>query len=146
MTPLQVAEAAWGAAMPDWVRELALACTRSSQNRVAQQLGRSAALVSQILRNRYAAETTAVEELVRGALMNATVTCPALGTIPTNVCQDWRRRSREFVTGNPLRLRMYRACMVCPRNRRDEEAGGPVSDTKADTQHGTDPGAQGRHE
>jgi hypothetical protein len=31
--PLDVARAAWGEALPDWVEALALECGRSSQNR-----------------------------------------------------------------------------------------------------------------
>ncbi len=43
---------AWGDTLPDWVRALAEACEASSQNKVAQQLGYSGALVSNVLRNR----------------------------------------------------------------------------------------------
>jgi len=118
--PLETARAAWGEPLPDWVETLAIECAASSQSRVASALGRSGSLVSQVLRNRYKGDLAALEDAVRGVYMQARLHCPALGTIPTNICQDWRRKSRQFATGNPLRVRMYRACGRCPRNRRDE--------------------------
>jgi hypothetical protein len=48
--PLDVARNAWGEALPDWVEALALECGLSSQNKVAVRLGRSAAMISLILR------------------------------------------------------------------------------------------------
>lgn len=120
MTPIEIARDAWGPTIPDYVEALGLECTRFSQVKVAQRLGRSGALVSQVLRNKYRGDMIAVEELVRGVLLNARVECPALGPLPTNECQVWRRKSREFATGNPLRRRMYRACGNCPRNRQDD--------------------------
>lgn len=121
MTPYETAREAWGDDMPDWVEALALECTRSSQNKVAARLDRSSALVSQVLRNKYKAELSSIEEVVRGVLLNATVECPSLGRLPSHQCQEWRAKGREFVAGNPLRLRMYRACLNCARNRKVAE-------------------------
>jgi hypothetical protein len=56
----------------------------------------------------------AVEELVRGVLMGATVDCPALGELPTSDCLTWRQRSKAFSGHNALRVQMYRACHRCP--------------------------------
>lgn len=114
--PMDKARAAWGDP-PDWVIALAEACAASSQNRVAARLGRSAALVSNVLAARYTGDMAAVEERVRGVLMAATVECPALGTIGADACQDWRARSRQFVPSNMQRVTMFRACKRCPRNR-----------------------------
>ena len=47
--------------------------------------------------------------------------CPAFGEIAANECQDWREKSREFAAGNPVRVRMFRACNACPRNRKETE-------------------------
>jgi hypothetical protein len=111
------AREAWGAELPDWVLALAEACEASSQAKVAARLGRSAALVSCVLRRRYEGSYPAVEELVRGVFLRAVVACPALGDLPTHECAAWRRRAREFSGHNALRVRMYRACSRCPRNR-----------------------------
>lgn len=119
--PLQIAEEAWGTPLPDWVRVLALACARSSQVAVAKELGRSPAVVSQVLRKRYGAEMDRFEERVRGLYLDGRVMCPALGDLPTNECQDWRDKARSFAVGNPLRVRMFRACAGCPRNQKESE-------------------------
>lgn len=116
---LETARAHWGEDLPDWVERLAKECAASSQRRVADRLGRSAGLISHVLRNNYPGDTEAVEEAVRGAFMNAEVACPALGTIPADECQSWRRKSRRFVNVNSLRVRMFRACANCPRNRKE---------------------------
>jgi hypothetical protein len=119
--PIERARAAWGEAMPEWVAVLARACAASSQAKVARRLGRSSALVSEVLGNSYRGNLPAVEETVRGVLMNATVTCPALGELPMHECGMWRTRARTFSGHNALRVQMYRACARCPRNRREGE-------------------------
>ena len=118
-TPVDIARTAWGTALPDWVQRLAEECTASSQAKVAARLGRSGATVSQVLRNKYAAKLDAIEEVVRGVLMDATVECPALGTISTAACRDWMIAARSFSNVNSERVRMYRACRGCPRRARE---------------------------
>lgn len=122
--PLDIARTAWGEALPDWVEAMALECAATSQNRVATVMNRSAALISQVLRAKYAGSMAAVEEVFRGAFQQALVACPALGTLPANECQDWRRKGRTFHPGNPLRRDMYRACAACPRNRAEPDGEG----------------------
>jgi hypothetical protein len=122
--PLENARAAWAKAdksLPDWIEALAIECGATSQNRVAERMGRSAALISQVLRAKYPADLSAVEERFRGVFLEARIECPALGTLPAHECQDWRRKSRAFASGNPLRVQMFRACAACPRNAREEQ-------------------------
>lgn len=121
ITPLTTARAAWGEAIPDWVEALALECARSSQNAVARELERSSSMVSQVLRNKYPGSLTAIEERFRGVFLDARVHCPALGDIPSNVCQDWREKAREFVPTNSQRSRMFQACKTCARNQKGNE-------------------------
>jgi hypothetical protein len=121
--PVAVARACWKAAgrpMPEWVAALAAESAATSQNRVAERMGRSAALVSQVLRAKYPGDLQAVEEVFNGAFRAAVLECPALGTIPTNVCRDWRVKSRRLVNVNAQRVAMFRACSACPRNRGGE--------------------------
>lgn len=120
--PLDTAREAWGEALPDWVETLAIACGKTSQAKVAKVLDRSPTVVSQVLNAKYPADLSAIEERVRGVYMEAVLLCPALGTMPANVCQDWRTKAREFRAGNPLRSRMYRACNACPRFRKEATA------------------------
>ncbi|MBL4750509.1 MAG: hypothetical protein JKX71_08025 [Amylibacter sp.] len=113
---IQTAQDAWGSDMPDWVQKLAKECQASSQVKVSKRLNRSSALVNQVLKCKYKGDLKAVEDCVRGVFMDGTITCPALGVIPTNECQDWRKKARKFAGVNTLRVRMYRACTSCPRN------------------------------
>jgi len=119
--PLEIARQAWGEPLPDWIDVLARECAATSQNRVARRLGRSASLVSTVLRGSYRGDMAAVEERVRGVLMRSTVACPALGEIPAHVCQDWQGQARRFSGVNALRVQMFRACRACPRMKREED-------------------------
>ena len=124
MTPdlIAAAEEAWGAPLPDWIRSLALACNRSSQSKVAAQLDRSPAVVSTVLRKKYAGSYDRIEERVRGILMNGRIDCPGMGQLPTHECQDWREKAKVFNPGNPTRTRMFRACNRCPIFKKEGEA------------------------
>ncbi|MBT2131201.1 hypothetical protein [Aliiroseovarius lamellibrachiae] len=106
----------WQGEAPDWVICLAQECTASSQRLIAAKLERSGALVNQVLRNKYKGDMAAIESRVRGVFMNGTTTCPALGDIPANECQDWRKKSHKFGNANMLRVRMFKACNRCPKN------------------------------
>ena len=117
--PLDVAKQAWGAPLPDWIETLALACGQTSQARVAEQLDRSPAVISQVLRKIYPADLARIEERVRGVFMDGRVACPGLGEIAVQLCQDWRAKSGKLEVGNPLRVRMFRACGGCPRNQKE---------------------------
>ncbi len=117
MSPVDIAREAWGDAIPDWVAVLARQCAERSQAAVARELDRSGAVISQVLRRIYPADTARIEERVRGLFMAGQVDCPALGPLSTLKCQDWREKSREFVLASPQRARMYRACNSCPRNK-----------------------------
>lgn len=113
--PLDKARAAWGDDMPDWVETLAIECGKTSQNKVAKLLDRSATTISLILGRTYPGEMASMAERVRGVFMDAVIACPAVGEMPAQRCQDWRAKARVFTIGNPERRRMYRACHGCPR-------------------------------
>lgn len=119
--PVEIARTFWGDDLPDWVAELARRCAASSQNAVAAQMGRSSAMVSNVLRRKYPGDLAGVQEVVEGVFMRAICGCPALGDIPTHVCRQWRDKSRAFAPTNEQRVRMYRACLKCPRNQKDED-------------------------
>lgn len=115
--PVEIAQGAWGLAIPDWVARLASECEATSQNAVAKRLGRSASLISTVLRAKYPGDMEAVEDIVRGALMSATLSCPVLGDLPTHICRSWRDKAKHFSGHNALRVTMFRACHRCPRNQ-----------------------------
>jgi hypothetical protein len=120
VTPLQIARDAWGEPLPDWVETLAIACGKTSQAKVAAQLERSGAVVSQVLRKIYPADMDRIEVRVRGVFMDGRVACPGLGEIGVQLCQDWRDKAGTMVLGSPLRQRMHRACNSCPRYLAEE--------------------------
>ncbi|MGV6840005.1 MAG: hypothetical protein ACWA40_07395 [Planktomarina sp.] len=113
--PIATVQKAWGPDVPDWIMALAQACKQTSQRAVAKKIGRSGALVNQVLRGCYTGDMPAVEDRVRGMFMAATVECPELGNMPSNECQDWQAKARDFGAANPLRVRMYRACHRCSK-------------------------------
>lgn len=121
--PVEIAHAAWGDAVPEWVLGLARECAASSQNQVAKRMNRSASLISAVLRAKYQGSMEAVEEVYRGVFENAVVVCPALGAIPANDCRDWQRHALRFVNINSERVRMYRACRACPTFKKEPQNG-----------------------
>lgn len=112
MTAVARARAAWGEPLPDWIKILALAADQSSQSAVAKRLGKSGAAVSQILANKYHADTGAIERVVRGVLMGVTVECPVAGEISIAVCSA--NQQQPFSTANRQSVRLHRACPQCP--------------------------------
>ncbi len=98
-----------------WLTILARECARTSQARVARELGVSAAMVNQVLKGRYSGNIATIKTRVAGALMGATVNCPVLGEISVNACLD--HQTRPFAPTNAQRVRLYKACLVCPNNR-----------------------------
>lgn len=112
---MERARAAWAGAAPDWILRLAEACDATSQNRVAQDLEVSAAMISNVLRNQYGAPTTTLERKVRGRLMDVTVACPVLGAIGIDACFGHQSNARNPKGLNAFNARLLRACRACPR-------------------------------
>jgi DNA-binding transcriptional regulator YdaS (Cro superfamily) len=112
------ARAAWGKATPDWIVALAAACDASTQGKVAERLGISDSAVNQALGNVYAGRIDRIEARVRGEYMKATVTCPVLDEISTRDCIANQERNKKFRPTNDLRVRLKKACPLCP-NRED---------------------------
>lgn len=112
---IAIAREHWGDEAPDWIVALAKACDeKESQNKVAQLLGYSAAVVSQALRARYPGDLARLEQAVRAELMREEVACPALGIIALSECLEHRANADNYRSPNPLRARMRRACNSCP--------------------------------
>ena len=114
-TNLDVATEAWGEAMPAWIAALAQECDLSSQRQVAARIRYSAGAISQVLSKKYPTGTDAIEAAFNGAYQGVTVRCPVLGDLPRQICGEHQRQ--PFSTGNPTRVRMYRACRSgCPHS------------------------------
>lgn len=97
-----------------WIELLRAVCRTSSQTSVARKVGYSSAVISQVLSGTYAGDLRRVRAAVEGALMNAQVDCPVLGSLSRAACIAWQRKA--FTPTNPLNVRMYRACRSCPHS------------------------------
>lgn len=108
---LEAVSVAWNGAAPDWVKVLAAECERAaSQRRVGELIGYSAAVINQVLRNRYAGDLNKVAEKVRGRFMGKTVDCPVLEQIPRDACLAHQAVKLADLGANPARARVWRAC------------------------------------
>lgn len=102
--------------MSDWLNVLRAACKRTSQAKVAAQIGYSPAVVNQVLKGAYTGNIDKVRAKIEGALMGATVECPVIGEIPRDRCVDHQNR-RQFAATNPLRVQLHSACQECPNSK-----------------------------
>lgn len=107
-----MARASWKK-LPDWVLRLATACDAESQKSVAGKLGRSPALVNQVLKNLYKGDMKAVQRRVE-LIFGEDVSCPILGPITGGECLTWQNRKK--CSANHQLVRMYLACTRCPLN------------------------------
>ncbi|RPE81817.1 helix-turn-helix domain-containing protein [Vulcaniibacterium tengchongense] len=103
---------------PDWLNVLRAACKCRTQSAVAEKIGYSPAVVSQVLKGTYKGDLRAVQQKVEGALMGLTVECPVIGELPRNRCLEYQRQ--PFASTNHMRVQLARACPTCP-NRRGAE-------------------------
>lgn len=94
--------------LPKWLVVLQEKCNQASQRQVADHLGVSNAVISQVLKQKYKGDVDSVEKKVRGAWMGETVNCPVLGELDLNKCLQYQRQKMSAV--NPLRVQLYRAC------------------------------------
>ena len=121
-TAVARAVAAWGGALPAWVRRLAAECDASSQADVASRMSYSPATISYVVRNAYKGDLAAVELAATGALMAKMVQCPVLGDVRADDCL--RHQREPWSPNNPTRIALYKACRAgCP-NFRAHGAGG----------------------
>lgn len=118
MNSLETAKEAWGDNLPDWVEILATEADKTSQAKIAKKIKYSPAVVSLVLKNTYKGHLNNVKENVRTNLMDTKMDCPILGCILIRDC--FFNQSQPFsCSGNPARLRLYRACQSCQHNTKN---------------------------
>ena len=110
------AHKAWHGAPQDWIVILAEQCDLQGQANVAKRIGMSTSTINEVVRNKYTGRVDNVAAKVRGAFMGATVDCPVLGELATDVCL--KNQKRPFSAANPIRVSLHRACPTCPNFRR----------------------------
>ena len=81
---------------------------------VANELGVSKTVVSQLINGKYPGDLARMQALVEGAYMAKTVQCPIMGDIPLHLCDKYQRNT---LTSHPTRLKLFRACREgCPHS------------------------------
>ncbi|MGI1669973.1 MAG: hypothetical protein K6L74_06550 [Neptuniibacter sp.] len=110
---------AWGQQPPEFIRVLANVVEKSgSKQAAADQIGINRASVSTLLANKYPASTQAMEQKILS--FTTAKHCPVLGQISGDECQ--KKREQEFISCNPQRVALYRACRQCKHNPKRGEA------------------------
>jgi hypothetical protein len=92
------------------------AVAETSQSEVARRIQRSTAAINQVIKGTYAGDPAAILERVAAEFGNETVQCPAMGEVPLGACIE--ARNRPFAAVNPMRVRLYKACRQCERNKK----------------------------
>jgi len=114
------AAAAWSPA-PDWIAELARLADKEGLGGAERRIGYSRSAISTVINNKYAGDLDRVAEMVRGALMAATVDCPVLGEIGRDRCLN--EQNEPFRATSAYRAQLYHACRNgCPHARRKEKS------------------------
>lgn len=93
---------------------LEAAIARSNAANVARLIGYSASAISQVRKGQYKGNVRAVEQAIRGALLNQTIRCPVLGEIKAHICLEHQNRPQKFAMVNAQYIKLFRACRVCP--------------------------------
>lgn len=110
---------AWGQQPPEFIQVLArLVNETGSKKAAASRIGIDRASVSTLLANKYPANIRRMEQKIMACC--ATVECPVLGTIESAECQ--KQREMPFISSNPQRISLYRACRSCDRNTAREKS------------------------
>ena len=104
---------------PDWIISLQAACNERTQAAVSLEIGYSKTVVSQVLNGVYPGDLGAVEQAVKGALMNAVVECPVLGEMRMDACLENQRK--PFKPINHISVSLFSACQICANNRKNQE-------------------------
>ncbi|SMH42215.1 hypothetical protein [Mesorhizobium australicum] len=116
---VEKAEAAWGVPLPDWVAALATLADAGGLKGVTKRIPYSVSAVSTVIANKYAGDTDRVADMVRGALLSATVDCPVLGEIGRDRCLT--EQKEPFRATSRFRAHLFHACKTCANARPNNE-------------------------
>lgn len=90
-----------------WLEMLQLQVGEKGLRAVSMALGVSTSTVSQVCNSKYPGDMQRIQTLVESVYLHKHVYCPVLGEIPWHLCQQ---NQKNQYTGNPQKLRIYRAC------------------------------------
>tara|TARA_A100001391_G_scaffold50885_1_gene30982 strand:- start:49111 stop:49524 length:414 start_codon:yes stop_codon:yes gene_type:complete len=114
-TMLEKARTAHGAAMPDWVAELAALVDQIGLKAAGARIGYSGSAISQVCNGKYRGSLATVETEVCAALLSPTVECPVLDTISREDCLA--HQTKPFSAASHRSALLYHACRRCPHAR-----------------------------
>jgi len=110
---------AWGEPLPDWVAALAELADREGLAGAEKKIGYSRSAVSTVLSAKYRGDMDRVADMVRGALLSATVDCPVLGEIGRDRCLT--EQKEPFRATSRFRTQLFHACKTCANARQNNE-------------------------
>lgn len=108
----------WGDDAPEWVVNLAKSCDEASQKDMASKIGRSSALINQVLQKKYPGRLDRVEADVVRVLNDCPITCPLLGQITPSQCLN--NQKLPYSGANHQSVALFRACRKCPNNSKNQ--------------------------
>lgn len=116
-TAMNIDVSAWGQQPPQFIQVLVMLVKETgSKKAAASRIGIDRASVSTLLANKYPANIARMEQKIMAYC--ATIECPVLGMIESAECQ--KQREMPFISSNPQRVALYRACRNCDRNTAQE--------------------------
>ncbi|MBX3580799.1 MAG: transcriptional regulator [Rhizobiaceae bacterium] len=108
----------------DWLLELAAFADQQGLAGAEKRIGYSRSAISNVLAGKYTGDTARVAEMVRGALMAATVECPILGEIGRDRCLQ--EQKEPFRATSRHRAQLFHACRGgCPFSKLTTESETP---------------------
>lgn len=97
-----------------WLAVLREQVELNGQRPVAERLGVSNTVVSQVVNEKYPGDMARIQALVESVYMAKSVPCPVLGSIAWHACQQ---HQKNHYTSNPQKLKLYKACRSgCPHS------------------------------
>ncbi|MGF1707468.1 helix-turn-helix domain-containing protein [Enterovibrio baiacu] len=108
-----------------WLDELRKQVDATSLSSVANAMGVSKAMISQVLNGKYKGNMQRVQSLVESVYMGHTVVCPVLGEIPKHKCLA--HQNAKHVGSTPNAIRLWKACRSeCPNSQLEERLTTPI--------------------
>ncbi len=117
----RIVELCWGKEAPSWIKRLAAQCDKTSQSDVSRKIGRTGAVISQILNNKYGAGLDKTEQRFQAVFGGGPYQCPVLGEISGERCL--KEQEAPYRNYNHVVVDLYRACRRCPNCLTRREAG-----------------------
>ncbi|STQ75507.1 transcriptional regulator [Grimontia hollisae] len=116
-----------------WLDVLKEQVESTSLSSVANAMGVSKTMISQVINGKYPGNLERVQGLVESMYMGHTVECPVLGEIPKHKCAA--HQAATHVGSSPQAIRLWKACRSgCQHSQLEERLSQPVRLTQTPSQ------------